>query len=426
MSELFHCGVFQLQSEFACDDLTSGKDCDIAEHLLASVAEARRLYADAGESAAQLIENERRERFALDILGDNHELLTGLDDLFEQGEKILNVGNFLVRDEDERVVDDSLHFIRIGCHIRGDITAVELHALDDLAVGFRRFGFLDRDNAVCRDLFHCVRDQLADHLVAGGNGADSCDVVGAVDFLGILDKAFHRFVNRLGDAFSEHHRIGACGDVFHALMNESLREKRCGRGTVARRIVCLGGDFLDELRAHIFRRVLKLDFLGDGDAVVCNQRSAVFFVENDVSAFRSHCDFYRIRELIHSAEKGVSGFHAVYDILCHDENPPYKSLFNNCKNVVLRDDDIFRTVDFDFRAGIFAGDDAVSDLYGHRNGLAVLFRAGTYRNHFRDLRLFFCGSGENDTAFGGLFRFDHLYHNAVCQGFQFHDVNPPF
>ena len=44
---------------------------DIFEHGLAAVAEARSLYGRNLQAAAQLVDDEGRERFAFDILGDN-------------------------------------------------------------------------------------------------------------------------------------------------------------------------------------------------------------------------------------------------------------------------------------------------------------------------------------------------------------------
>ena len=54
-------------------------------------------------------------------------------------------------------------------------------------------------------------------------------------------------------------------------------------------IVCLCGNLLNDLSAHIFKSVFKLDFLGNGHTIVCNQRAAVGLIKNNVSSFRSKC-----------------------------------------------------------------------------------------------------------------------------------------
>src|SRR5581483_11681775 len=62
---------------------------------------------------------------------------------------------------------------------------------------------------------------------------------------------------------------------------------RRGGGAVAGDVVGLGGDLLEELRAHVLERVLQLDLLGDGYAIVGNQGSAKLLVEHHVTALRS-------------------------------------------------------------------------------------------------------------------------------------------
>ena len=74
-AELCELGVLELKTEFVADDLAAGEDSDIAEHFLASVAESRSLDRDAGEGAAELVENEGGESFAFDVLSDDEELL---------------------------------------------------------------------------------------------------------------------------------------------------------------------------------------------------------------------------------------------------------------------------------------------------------------------------------------------------------------
>ena len=85
-------------------------------------------------------------------------------------------GDLLIGDEDIGVVHDGLHLLGIGDHVGGDIAAVELHALDNLGVGLGGLGLLNGDHAVGGDLLHGLGDQLADVLVAAGDGADTGDI----------------------------------------------------------------------------------------------------------------------------------------------------------------------------------------------------------------------------------------------------------
>ena len=74
--------VLELLAELLGDDLAAGQGGDVAQHLLAAVAEARRLDRQDVQDAAQLVDDQRRQRLAVDVLGDDHQLLaTGLDQL---------------------------------------------------------------------------------------------------------------------------------------------------------------------------------------------------------------------------------------------------------------------------------------------------------------------------------------------------------
>ena len=168
--------ILELHAEVGGDDLTAGEHCDILKHFLTSVAEAGGLDAYAGEGAAQLVEDDGCKSLALDILCDDEELSAGLDDLLEQGQDLLNVGDLLIGDEDESVLEDCFHLLGVGCHVGAEIAAVKLHAFNDLAVGLCGLGLLNGDNAVLRNLLHSFGDQGADNIVAAGDSADTGNI----------------------------------------------------------------------------------------------------------------------------------------------------------------------------------------------------------------------------------------------------------
>ena len=101
-AELGELGVLELEAHLLGDDLAAREDGDVLEHALAAVAEARRLDGDAGERAAQLVHDERREGLALDVLGDDQERLARLDDLLEHRQDVPDGADLLVGDEDVR------------------------------------------------------------------------------------------------------------------------------------------------------------------------------------------------------------------------------------------------------------------------------------------------------------------------------------
>src|SRR5690606_31328235 len=153
-AELADADVLELVAELLADHLAAGYGSDVLEHLLAAVAEARGLDGQHVQRAAQLVEDQRGEGFAVDVLGDDHERLAGLHDLLEDGDEVLERADLLLVDEDVGVLEDRLHGIRVGDEVSADVALVELHAFDDVQLGVERLGLLDGDHAIAADLVH--------------------------------------------------------------------------------------------------------------------------------------------------------------------------------------------------------------------------------------------------------------------------------
>ena len=199
-------------------------------------------------------------------------------------------------DQDDRVLEHDFHALGVGDEVRREVAAVELHALDDLERGLQRLGFLDGDDAVLADLLHRLGDDLADRLVVvGGDGADLGDHL-AADRLGMLLELGDDGLDGLLDAALELHRVRAGDDVLDALAEDRLGEDGRGGGAVAGDVGGLGGDLAHHLRAHVLERVLQLDLLGDGDAVLGDGRRAELLVEDDVAALGAERDLDRVGE----------------------------------------------------------------------------------------------------------------------------------
>jgi hypothetical protein len=75
--------VLQLDAEVLGDHLALGQDGNVFQHRLAAVAEARRLHRRHLEAAAQLVDDQRRQRLALDVLGDDQQRPGGLHHGFQ-------------------------------------------------------------------------------------------------------------------------------------------------------------------------------------------------------------------------------------------------------------------------------------------------------------------------------------------------------
>ena len=231
-----------------------------------------------------------------------------LNDRLEQRQQRLQRRELLLVNEDVGILQFDDHLLGVGDEVGREVAAIELHALDDVELGFGGLGFLDGDDAFVADFLHRLGDHVADRLVAvGGDGADLGDLLGGLHFLGaaldVLDHRRHRDV----DAALQVHRVHAGGDQLEALAHDRCGQDRRGRRAVAGAVVGLGGDFAHHLRAHVLELVLELDFLGHGDAVLGDARRAVGLVENDVAALGTERHLDRVVENFDSARHAIAG-----------------------------------------------------------------------------------------------------------------------
>src|SRR5581483_2205644 len=115
------------------------------------------------------------------------------------------------------------------------------------------------------------------------------------------------------DAALEVHRVHAGGNRLGAFANDGMGQHGRGGGAVAGRVSGLGGDFAHHLGAHVLELVFELDFLGDGDAVLGDARSAERLVENDVAALRAERHAHRIGEDVNAAQHLVARVNGEFD-----------------------------------------------------------------------------------------------------------------
>src|ERR1019366_2340468 len=83
-AEHVQSNLVEFDAEILADRLSAGEDRNVFEHRVAAIAEAWCFHRRNLEAAAQLVDDERGQSLALNILGDNDERLRGLHDRFEQ------------------------------------------------------------------------------------------------------------------------------------------------------------------------------------------------------------------------------------------------------------------------------------------------------------------------------------------------------
>src|SRR6266436_4698251 len=306
--------VLELDAEIFRDRLAAGQDRDVLQHGLAAIAEARGLHGGNLEAAAQTVDDEGGESFAFDVFRNDDERLAGLHHGFQQRKQFVQVGELLLVDQDVGVIEFDAHLVGVGDEVGRDVAAVELHAFDDVKFGLERLGFFNRDDALVADLLHGVGEELADFGVAvGGDGADLGDFLVRGDLLGVLDEVGdHGFHSQIDTAL-QIHRVHAGSNRLGAFTDDGRGHHGRGGGSVAGSIGRLGGHFAHHLGAHVLELVVKLDFLGDGDAVLGDAGGAERLVEHDVAALGAERDLHRVVEDFDAAQHPVAGIDAEFD-----------------------------------------------------------------------------------------------------------------
>ena len=123
--------VLQLDAKFLADDASAGDDGDVIEDGLAAIAEARRLHGGRLQRATQLVDDQRGERLAFEILGDDQERPAFRRDLLEDGQQVLERRDLLVVEQNRRVLQHDFHAFGVGHEVGREVAAVELHPFDD-------------------------------------------------------------------------------------------------------------------------------------------------------------------------------------------------------------------------------------------------------------------------------------------------------
>src|SRR6516164_3506912 len=267
--------VLELDAEILADHLAPGQDRDILEHGLAAIAKARRLDRRHLEATAQLVDDEGGKGLALDILGHDQERPAALHYRLEDRQHRLQAGQLLLMEKDVRVIELSDHLLGVGDEIRREVATVELHAIDDVELGFEALRLFDGDYALVADLLHRLGDHLPHVALAiGRDRADLGDLFVGRDLLRALFDVVDDGGDGEVDPALQIHRVHARRDGFCPLADDRLSEDGRGGGAVAGLIAGFRRDLAHHLRAHVLELVWEFDLLGDRDTVLGDPRCA--------------------------------------------------------------------------------------------------------------------------------------------------------
>ena len=90
-------------------------------------------------------------------------------------------------------------------------------------------------------------------------------------------------------------------------MHHGLRQNGCRGGAVSGNIVCLGCNFLGQLRAHVFIGVFEFNLACNGHAIVGDCGSSPLFVNHNIATLGAECDANGIGESVNAALKAAAG-----------------------------------------------------------------------------------------------------------------------
>ena len=158
-------------------------------------------------------------------------------------------------------------------------------------------------------------------IAIGRNRADLGDLVVRGDLLRVLLEIGDDRLDGEVDAALQIHRVEAGGDGLGAFAGDRGGEHGRGGGAVAGGVVLLRGDFAHELGAEVLELVGKLDFLGDGHAVLGDARRAEALLDHDVAALGAERDLHRVVENFDAAQNAIAGVGGETDVFgshCHE------------------------------------------------------------------------------------------------------------
>src|SRR5262245_1877236 len=257
-AQVLNLQVFELDAQVFADQRAAGKHGNVAEHGLAAIAKAGSLHRAHVQDAAELVDDEKRERLGVHILGDDQQRFAGLADLLQHRHQFPEVADLLLMDEDQAVFDEAVHRGGAVDKVGRDETLVELHAIDVLDLGLGRLAFLDGDHTVFADALQGIGDQVADCLVVvGADCTDGGDFVLAGDLLGHVEQLFGGRFDGLVDAAADSGWVAACDDITETFLENGMSQDGGGGRAIAGQIRRLLGHFDHELSAHVLEAVFQ-------------------------------------------------------------------------------------------------------------------------------------------------------------------------
>ena len=299
-TKIFQGCAIQATSHLLADHRSAGQHGDVAQHFFAAITKARGLDSQDIKNTTQLVDNQGRQRLAIDIFRDNHDLAPPLlYHLLDDRQDILYGADLLIGDQDVGILSGGFHLLRVGHEVGRNVPLVDLHTFDVLGLEVDTPGRFNGDYTLFTDAIHHVCYQVTDLIVGCGDRGDLCDLFfifnGDCYGADILDNSLGTFVNTM----LELHRIGTGCQVFQSFMDNCLGQHSSRGGSITSNIVRPRGGLFEQLSAHVLKRVLKLNFFRYRHTIMGHAGSTELLVKRHVATLRT-------QRRLHSASHNIN------------------------------------------------------------------------------------------------------------------------
>ena len=239
MPKRFNGCIFELQTKIFCNHCTTSQDGNIFQHSLATVTKTWCFNSHYIKGTTNLVKNQCWQSFTIHIICNDQERTVGFQNTFQQWQNLLNVRNFLVCNQDIRVVQISHHFFTICHHVLRQVATVKLHSFYDIQLCFHTLGLFDSDNAIVANFFHSFRDVFTDFFATRRNGSNLSNRFLVRNWNRSFFQSADSSRNCCFNSAADTDWVGTRSHVFNPFADDSLGQYSSSRCSVSSDIVGL-------------------------------------------------------------------------------------------------------------------------------------------------------------------------------------------
>ena len=149
--------------------------------------------------------------------------------------------------------------------------------------------------------------------------------VSSLDFLGVLLDFVHGQLNSLVHTLLQLDGSHASCNSLQAFPNHGVCQNGGSSSSVTSNIVCLCGNFFQELGSHILVGIFQFNFPCNRYSVLCNGGSTEFLVQQHVASLGSQGNLYSLGNLLYTGQQFFAGIFIEKQLFCHFPKSPSDS-----------------------------------------------------------------------------------------------------